>query len=70
MRCLQQQQQQQQWSWAGGGGGGGGVLPYIYLHEMSVGGRTVGAGRYVDERGLNTIILSSRWAATMNLTVA
>lgn len=28
------------------GGGGGGVLPYIYLHEMSDGGRMVGAGRY------------------------
>jgi len=48
MRCLQQQ------CWAGGvggggGGGGGGMLPYIYLHEMSVGGCSVGAGRYVDE---------------------
>lgn len=50
MRCLQQQQKRCR---AGGGGGsgssGGGMLPYIYLHEMSVSGRTVGAGRYVDE---------------------
>jgi len=31
------------------GGGGGGVLPYIYLHEMSDGGRMVG-GRAIRRR--------------------